>query len=790
MIRTLAVLLIVALCAFAEPSTYETPLPVADTRALPHTNDTLVSTTISVQKSSLEDTVQYSADTIRFRIADEALILTGRARVHYQSITLTAHSITLQSTTKNLVALGKYFLVNGDTLWTNTPKLEEKDGAIEGFKMVYNLETKRGRITQGNTSFEEGHYQGSTIALVGNKELNTCDGNYSTCAFHDDPHYTFHSKQMKLYINDKAILKPVVLTFQDIPVIALPFYILPLKQGRHSGLLMPRYGEDNLYGKYLKNIGYYYAPSPYWDTKLSMGFYSSARNQLELATRYNLRYVLRGSFKSSFLYDAGAGTNATKRRWDLIFNHSHELAPGWTMKGYGTFVSDRSYFNDYRETVAERSEKNLRSGAYITRRGEKTTTTITALHTKNFLPTTTTTHVVLPKISFNAGGQVIPASMGRQSRNKMWYRKLRYAYANNYEYTLSRASDTTLTDTGSYHHAQIFNQRVGLNYSGTLFAPWLNITPKLQYTELYNYVAADSNYQNGTYSLSTHLSTALYGIFPVNIRSLEVLRHTFRPSTNITYARTFREYNKIYQPLFAGTPDKAIRTMGIGFNNLFQAKIERDSTTIKPTLLTGPNISTSYNFDTKQWNDIKTDVSTTLGKFLTVNVHFAHSLYQETGNALLATTSSTLLRELSRTITITSSGAAQGNQSYYNDIRRFSNDPFYSYAGTPLTTTRKPWDVSAGYRIVHTQNKAYTSKTQNLTGRASYYLTRNLKATYRGIYNLTNNEFVSQQIELFRNLHCWEARLSWTPTGYRRGFFFKVNIKDIPDIKVEQSIKY
>ena len=50
---------------------------------------------------------------------------------------------------------------------------------------------------------------------------------------------------------------------------------------------------------------------------------------------------------------------------------------------------------------------------------------------------------------------------------------------------------------------------------------------------------------------------------------------------------------------------------------------------------------------------------------------------------------------------------------------------------------------------------------------------------------LPNRRTVAQNLSLYRDLHCWESRFTWYPTGFNKGFFFKINIKEIPQIKLE-----
>jgi hypothetical protein len=44
----------------------------------------------------------------------------------------------------------------------------------------------------------------------------------------------------------------------------------------------------------------------------------------------------------------------------------------------------------------------------------------------------------------------------------------------------------------------------------------------------------------------------------------------------------------------------------------------------------------------------------------------------------------------------------------------------------------------------------------------------------------------AQTLSVYRSLHEWEARFSWSPTGFNRGAYFKLNLKDIPQFKVER----
>ena len=54
-------------------------------------------------------------------------------------------------------------------------------------------------------------------------------------------------------------------------------------------------------------------------------------------------------------------------------------------------------------------------------------------------------------------------------------------------------------------------------------------------------------------------------------------------------------------------------------------------------------------------------------------------------------------------------------------------------------------------------------------------------------YDIVKQEMADQTIEIYRNLHCWEGRITWIPSGFREGFYFRINIKALPEIKLEKG---
>jgi hypothetical protein len=61
--------------------------------------------------------------------------------------------------------------------------------------------------------------------------------------------------------------------------------------------------------------------------------------------------------------------------------------------------------------------------------------------------------------------------------------------------------------------------------------------------------------------------------------------------------------------------------------------------------------------------------------------------------------------------------------------------------------------------------------------------------SYQAQWDLAQKKAVSQDFVFYRDLHCWETQIVWTPTGIYKRFYFRINIKSamLKDIKIEKG---
>lgn len=101
-----------------------------------------------------------------------------------------------------------------------------------------------------------------------------------------------------------------------------------------------------------------------------------------------------------------------------------------------------------------------------------------------------------------------------------------------------------------------------------------------------------------------------------------------------------------------------------------------------------------------------------------------------------------------------------------------------------------PWILTYGLNFSYNQyvlNQIDRSLNAYLTVNLKLTETWNISANAR--YDFIRHELLTPQINVQKDLHCWELVLNWTPLGYNRGFYLKFGIKSttLQDLKLEKK---
>ena len=249
--------------------------------------------------------IQYHADSATFTASDRRLELNGNAHAERENAKLDAGHIAYDQSECLLTASRKPVLTQGDSV-------------VVGESVRYDTCRKRGVVRGGQTQFSEG---GTTWFIRGNVQKESSStklfagaSEVTSCVL-PTPHYHFAAGKIKWTSGDMLVARPVVLYIRDIPILWLPFIFQDTRPGRHSGILVPKIGINDIvrtsrtYNRQITNIGYYWAPSPYVDFTARLDWYSGRYLQAGVASQYRiLNRFMDGSFAVNRQFESGGGS--------------------------------------------------------------------------------------------------------------------------------------------------------------------------------------------------------------------------------------------------------------------------------------------------------------------------------------------------------------------------------------------------------------------------------------------------------------------------------------------------
>jgi len=828
--------------------------------------DTTVKLPRSQETSELDTIIDYSARRIESTLDSKVTYLIGQAEVRYRNMVLRAGKITIDWNRDLLIAEGlpdTVVAVSGNpgdsvfqVVYRELPQFSEGGETMTGFRMFYNFRTQKGRVIRGRTQYEGGYYFGEKIKKVTAKTLFVSNGYFTTCELEENPHFHFQSRRMKLIVQDKVIAKPVILYIKHIPILGLPFAIFPHRGGRHSGLLIPRYGESVTEGRYIRGLGYYWAPSEYWDLKAQMDYFEKTGFLFQGDFNYAIRYVLRGRISGSLLRKRGA-TGGKQRRWDLRIHHRQQISPTLTFTASGTFLSDASFYQEFSANRNERLRRELRSNATLTKVWRKSGTSLTInLSEYRNLDTETITQT-LPQIQFRKGRTSIfggPSRRERTARRRSgtskqslrWYQSIYYSYSANALNRITRGKGLRGAQGMGVEHRVTVNSPqkifhwITLNLQGSYNEVWVDryreffwddSSQSIRYREVKKWAF------RRTFQTGLSLGTKLYGLFPVGIAGIKAFRHVVTPSLSFSYQPDFSEerfpYYQVVQDLrtgkivkrdrfegglFGPTPRGGRNILTFSVQNLFQMKTGEGESEKKFNLF-NLNFSSGYNFkaDSLKISPLQTSFRASPSRKLSITLNATHSFYRWDPQ-LRRVVNVYLFREkpwaplrlvrlsLASSLRLNSQmfrwgrkkeKAAEGESAAPEesleedfsppDLGGFGYDRFDM--GEGLRVSRMSWDLNL--RLIYSLNKynpLAPQKTYRLEANLNLKLTRNWQIRYGVHLDLKDKKIISQDVVIYRDLHCWEARFVWNPSGPYRFYYLKINVKSsiLRDLKFEK----
>jgi lipopolysaccharide assembly outer membrane protein LptD (OstA) len=764
----------------------------------------------SSTSGSVEDTIKYSAEKIDYLVESNLITLEGESRLAYGQILLTAGKIYYDTEKEILVAEGMKDSTGEtentkDSIWIDFPVLKDGKEEIKGKRMTYDLSTKRGKVEVGVTQLEGGTYHGEKLRKITDKVILADKGSYTTCD-KTQPHFHFYSRRMKIIAKDKVIAKPVVLYIADLPVAAIPFYVFPIKPGRHSGFLTFDIGNLQAGERFIRNLGYYWAASDYWDLKTAFDYYESSGWLINSQIRYAVRYLLNGSISGSYNRESGWNTSPftqwRRSRWDLVVDHRQTISPSVSLSAYGSFLSDKDFWRDLNLDPNERRNRSLHSQMNLSKRWANTSLTLALDQTLNLDSDDRSS--LLPTLSLSRSTLPLFPTKGKEEGeiSKKWYNSIYYSFSSNFVNYNYKKEMTGYSDRKKYMVSDNF---LNLSAPQKLFG-WLVLNPQFDYQETWYHVfktnmsdafpiLGNSSARRGAYSTRLSAGTTIFGTFSPKIGRLAGIRHVMTPNLSFVWQPEFDRKEEYRNYTGRGGGGGKQKAMNFNLSNLFQLKtksLSDDKEIEKKLDLFTLNFGSGYNFLAKEHKlaNLSTVVRSSAIKNVDLSFSASHDFYDKETGKLKLLSPRWIYFSFDTHLSFRGSWSEgphlKSGREATSEISEVPEGPALpegetEYVETEVTQT---WSVDISHRFSKSRGGGenhWVSTSLHLP------LTRHWSLNYLNRYDFSEKKITEQTFELYRDMHCWEGRFTWIVSGYRQGYYFRINIKALPEIKIEKS---
>jgi lipopolysaccharide assembly outer membrane protein LptD (OstA) len=560
---------------------------------------------------------------------------------------------------------------------------------------------------------------------------------------------------------------------------------------------------------------------------------------------FNIRYA---STKAGV---EGTDNYGTNKDFNVTWNHTQrqEANPGTSFSANVNFGTG-SYFrntgangtNTYNDITKNNMSSSISYGKVFA--DGKVNFTSSLSHRQDM--STGNVYLQLPNFSLNVSSFNPFDSKDRVDEQK-WYQRINVGYSLQGTNTLNTGDSTLFTKQTLKKFTNGFQHNIPISLSLNAFK-YFQFNTSVNYTERWylqstrqrmentkeGYIAVLDTVQGFRraydYSVSTGLSTKIYGMYP-KIGKIQAIRHVITPSVNINYRPDFSDamygFYKNYVDQYGminrysifdknvyGSPS-AGKSMGIGFSvdNNIEAKIKSKSDTTdggfkKVPLLQGLSISGNYNFvaDSMKLSPLNFSGRTALfGEKINVNFNGTLDPYaidqagQRYNKYVINEGKLARLTNFGLSFDYSLNPKAAKNRN--NNI-----DSLRSQIGSNMTPEQAqalsrisadpnafvnfsiPWNLAGSFSFQYSKPGQVSTITSTVNIHGDVSLTPKWKVTFNSGFDLKAKEITLTQFNIYRDLHCWDIAIGWTPFGRYQSYNFTIRAKSsiLQDLKLSK----
>lgn len=630
------------------------------------------------RKPGIDAPVDYECtDSLVYDAETRLVHLYGKAQVKYMDMTLNAAKITMNMDSSMVRAAGERDTAG---ILQDKPVYSQGSDNYHSELMAFNFKTKKGYITNVETTQGDGFMQSQHSKRAADGTLYLEHAKYTTCdAKH--PHFYLALSRAKVRPGKESVFGPAYLVVADVPLpLAVPYGFFPFNKKYSSGFIMPSYGDETSRGFYLRDGGYYFAINDYMDIKALGEIYTKGSWGLSAETNYRKRYRYNGNFYISFLRTVDGEKNmpdyAVTKSLKVQWTHSKDAkaSPNTTFSARVNFASENyersnleSMYNPLAYTQSTRASSVSFSHTFPS-------IGLNIAGSTNLTQSLCDSSVsmTLPDLSISLN-RFYPFRRKHQAGKERWYEKISMSYTGSLSNSINTKEDKLFKSNLVKNWRNGMQHRIPIDATFQVFK-YINISPQfslrdIMYTnrvmrswdETTQKEVADTTY--GFYnlydwSLGVSANTTLYGFYKPWRKlfgdKIIAVRHVFKPSVSFSYAPDFTSSHYGYQRTYVKTDangevstvtyspysggiysypsgtKQGMITMSVSNNVEMKVKSDRDTTgERKISIIDELYGALSYNMaaETRPWSNLNTRIRLKLTKNYTFSMAAVFATY-------------------------------------------------------------------------------------------------------------------------------------------------------------------
>jgi hypothetical protein len=806
----------------------------ADTLGLPADTISMGSANVPDDGSDfINATIFYDADTIVFDAKGERILLYGNGRVRYEKIELDAGFIIYDMKNSQVTA---HAIADTSGTLVGHPIFKEGKDTFNAKLIKYNFKSGKAYIEHVVTEESEMYLHSEKTVRHPDEYIHIRNGKFTTCNA-DNPHYHFHLTKAIAIPDDKIVSGPVYMKVRKIPTpLALPFGFFPNKKTGSHGIIIPSYGDGDQLGFFLRDGGYYIPLGQYADTRIIGDIYTRGSWTIRNMTSYRKRYRYTGNFNISRTVLKRGFSELPNFRKDTEFfirwNHNQDAKarPGVSFSANVNAGSRNNFQNNLNSSQNDYLSNTFQSGISWAKQWQSKPYNLRAnlRHSQN--SQTGNVDFTLPSVAFNVSRFDLPLSWLRktQGTSKKWYEQIGANYMAELENRINVPdSEIRLNNMQALANRQRNGIRHTAGLRTTFKAGYVSFVPAMNFTEVWYLDQLRVNFDPETgaqvrdtiggfnrhfdMNASVTANTKFFGTFNFrNAKRIKAVRHVVTPNVGLTWRPNTGAdvsvpvpdspnqftYNPMDIGVFGrvGGPASGALTYGV-MNNLEMKWMDTKGdkpVAKKIAIIESYRLGGSYDFfrDSLRFSDISASGFTSITDKLNLTYNAIFTPYDRDSlgrpvDRLLVDTQGKLWNMRSTSLGF--------NMNLRSGMGKKKEKPKTSASDEELAMIEQnrqefvdfnvPWNLNLTYSLnlrkqFVPQLQADTLQvTQSILFNGDFTVFKKWKVGFNSGYDLVLKDFTPTTLNVYWDLHCWEAALDIIPFGIRKSYAIRLNVK-------------